>query len=74
MAGLTEHGVEFRRGSAGGGNQLRQPYLRGIVDKNAFENYPVVEHVHFFGFYIGNYPDLPEDKIRNLCDILNKIN
>jgi CDP-4-dehydro-6-deoxyglucose reductase, E1 len=74
MAGLTEHGVEFRRGSAGGGNQLRQPYLRGIVDKNAFENYPVVEHVHFFGFYIGNYPDLPEDKIRTLCDILNKIN
>ena len=74
MAGLTEHGVEFRRGSAGGGNQLRQPYLRGIVNKNAFENYPVVEHVHFFGFYIGNYPDLPEDKIRTLCDILNKIN
>jgi CDP-4-dehydro-6-deoxyglucose reductase, E1 len=74
MAGLTKHGVEFRRGSAGGGNQLRQPYLRGIVDKNAFENYPVVEHVHFFGFYIGNYPDLPEDKIRTLCDILNKIN
>jgi len=74
MSGLNEHGVEFRRGSAGGGNQLRQPYLRGIVEENMFKNYPVVEHVHFFGFYIGNYPDLPEDKIRTLCDILNKIN
>ena len=26
---LRENGVEFRRGTAGGGNQLRQPYLRG---------------------------------------------
>ena len=73
MAELKAHGVEFRRGSAGGGNQLRQPYLRDMVNKNEFKKYPVVEHVHFFGFYIGNYPDLPEEKIRTLCDILNKI-
>ena len=25
---LRGHGVEFRRGTSGGGNQLRQPYLR----------------------------------------------
>ena len=74
MARLKEHDVEFRRGSAGGGNQLRQPYLRGVVNKNEFKKYPVVEHVHFFGFYIGNYPELPEEKIRALCDILDKIN
>ena len=73
MAELKAHGVEFRRGSAGGGNQLRQPYLRGVVSENEFKKFPVVEHVHFFGFYIGNYPDLPEEKIRALCDILNKI-
>ena len=74
MAELKAHGVEFRRGSAGGGNQLRQPYLRDMVNENEFKKYPVVEHVHFFGFYIGNYPDLPEEKIRTLCDILDKIN
>ena len=73
MAELKAHGIEFRRGSAGGGNQLRQPYLRDMVNENEFKKYPVVEHVHFFGFYIGNYPDLPEEKIRTLCDILNKI-
>jgi len=73
MAELKAHGVEFRRGSAGGGNQLRQPYLRDMVNENEFKKYPVVEHVHFFGFYIGNYPDLPEEKIRTLCDILNKV-
>ena len=74
MAELKAHGVEYRRGSAGGGNQLRQPYLRGVVSENEFKKFPVVEHVHFFGFYIGNYPDLPEEKIRALCDILDKIN
>ena len=73
MAELGEHGVEFRRGSAGGGNQLRQPYLRGIVGENEFKNFPVVEHIHFFGFYIGNYPDLTKEKVKTLCNILNKI-
>ena len=73
IAELDEHGVEFRRGSAGGGNQLRQPYLRGIVGENEFKNFPVVEHIHFFGFYIGNYPDLTKEKVKTLCNILNKI-
>ena len=77
MAKLKKHGVEFRRGSSGGGNQLRQPYLHGVVDKNEFKNFSKfknVEHVHFFGFYIGNYPELTEEKIRTLCDILNNTN
>ena len=71
---LKEMGVEFRRGSAGGGNQLRQPYLQEIVDKNEYKNYPVVEHIHFYGFYIGNYPGLEEKKILTLCKLLNSIN
>jgi len=73
MARLKEAGVEFRRGSAGGGNQLRQPYLQSIVGKDEHKNYPVVEHIHFFGFYIGNYPDLIEERIKSLCDLLNSI-
>lgn len=71
---LCHHGVEFRRGTSGGGNQLRQPYLRKYTDEDRFENYPKVEHVHFYGFYIGNYPGLEKDKILRLCSILNKIN
>lgn len=73
MKKLRECGVEFRRGSAGGGNQLRQPYLQGIVGKNEHKKYPEAEHIHFFGFYIGNYPDLEESKIKALCKILNEI-
>ena len=70
---LRAHGVEFRRGLSGGGNQLRQPYLRRVVGDAECEKYPNVEHVHFFGCYIGNYPSLPTEKIRQLCDLLNAL-
>jgi len=70
---LLDAGVEFRRGSSGGGNQLRQPYLKGIIQDKEWQQYPEVEHVHFFGYYIGNYPSLKEHKILSLCDQLNKI-
>jgi CDP-4-dehydro-6-deoxyglucose reductase, E1 len=67
---LHQHGVEFRRGLSGGGNQLRQPYLRKILG-DEYEQYPNVNHVHFFGWYIGNYPGLEQEKIVTLCGLLN---
>ncbi len=73
MLKMREERIEFRRGSAGGGNQLRQPYLRGIVPDGEFKKYPEVDHVHFYGFYIGNFPDLEETTVRELCKILNSV-
>jgi len=32
-----------------------------------------VDHVHFYGFYIGNYPDLEREKILELCRALNAL-
>jgi CDP-4-dehydro-6-deoxyglucose reductase, E1 len=72
METLRRHGVEFRRGTSGGGNQLRQPYLKKLVDEDP-ERYPNVDHVHFFGFYIGNYPTLEQEKILQLCRVLNEL-
>jgi len=68
---MRKAGVEFRRGSSGGGNQLRQPYLRNIMPEKEYEKYPEIEHIHFYGYYIGNYPDLKEWKILKLCELLN---
>ena len=68
---LKHHGIEFRRGLSGGGNQVRQPYLRKVVGANAWKEYPKVDHVHFYGFYLGNYPGLETDKILQLCELLN---
>lgn len=70
---LGAAGVEFRRGSSGGGNQTRQPYLRKVVRAGEWEEYPNIEHVHFFGYYIGNYPGLEESKILKLCELLNAL-
>ncbi len=71
MEALTDNGVEFRRGTSGGGNQLRQPYLKKIMGDKEYKKYPVADYVHFYGFYIGNYPALEEEKIYKLCSILN---
>jgi CDP-6-deoxy-D-xylo-4-hexulose-3-dehydrase len=71
MACLRANSVEFRRGTSGGGNQLRQPYLRRVLGPEEYRKYPRVDHVHFHGFYIGNYPTLERDKILRLCDLLN---
>ena len=73
MAAMREAGIEFRRGSAGGGNQVRQPYLKGIVPDGHHKDFPVTEHVHFYGFYIGNFPDLKNHEIDEICAILNSV-
>jgi len=73
MNALRENGVEFRRGTAGGGNQARQPYLRRLLGPDAWKQYPRADHVHFYGFYIGNYPALARDKVTVLCDLLNDL-
>ncbi|MCB0060553.1 MAG: DegT/DnrJ/EryC1/StrS family aminotransferase, partial [Caldilineaceae bacterium] len=73
VCALHAHGVEFRRGTSGGGNQLRQPYLKQLLGEDEYRNYPNVNHIHFYGFYIGNYPDLEREKILMLCDLLNTL-
>jgi CDP-6-deoxy-D-xylo-4-hexulose-3-dehydrase len=70
---LIEAGIEFRRGLAGGGNQLRQPYLRNRQGIPAPESLPVTDHAHHFGWYIGNYPDLDHSKIEWLGKLLQSI-
>ena len=57
---------------SGGGNQLRQPYLRKLLG-DTYQNYPKVNHIHFHGFYIGNFPSLEDEKILKLCEILNSV-
>jgi len=75
MAAMDAAGIEHRRGNAGGGNQLRQPYLAGIAPAKADipRLFPVIDHIHFYGFYVGNYPTLEADRVRWLCDVLNAV-
>lgn len=73
MSAMTAAGIEFRRGSAGGGNQIRQPYLKGVVPPGHHKDFPEVEHIHFYGFYIGNFPDLRLEEVDEICSIINAV-
>ena len=70
---LLKNKIEFRRGNAGGGNQLRQPYLKKFMKIKNFSKFKNVEKIHFFGYYIGNYPKLNKSKISKIVKILNDI-
>jgi CDP-6-deoxy-D-xylo-4-hexulose-3-dehydrase len=66
---LQNNGIEFRRGLSGGGNQMRQPFFKSVY--NDFSNFPNIEHIHNFSWYIGNYPGLEKEKIIKLLEVLN---
>tara|TARA_Y100000361_G_C11082430_1_gene301777 strand:+ start:203 stop:511 length:309 start_codon:yes stop_codon:yes gene_type:complete len=68
---LDDERVEYRKGTAGGGNQARQPYL----EKYAFVEHDLdnVNHIHEYGLYIGNHPELEDEKIVKLANKLNGV-
>ena len=65
---LNNEKVEYRIGTAGGGNQARQPYL----EKYDFVKHDLsnVDHIHDFGLYIGNHPELTLYEIDRLAERL----
>ena len=73
MASLRANGVEFRRGHL----RRRQPAAAAlpapVLGPDEHKKYPRTDHVHFYGYYIGNYPTLERDKILRLCDLLNDL-
>ena len=73
---LTREKIEFRRGSAGGGNQLRQPYISvfdNCANLDPASYAPVSDHVHFYGLYIGNHPDVTKDELDWICAVLKEV-
>ena len=73
---FDDNSIEYRVGSAGGGNQLRQPYVRAIKnysEEQLKELFPITEHIHFFGMYIGNFPDLKFEEINWLAEIIKNV-
>ena len=68
---LDDERVEYRKGTAGGGNQARQPYL----DNYSFVEHDLdnVNHIHEYGLYIGNHPELEDERIVKLVNKLNSL-
>ena len=69
---LKAEGVEYRLGTAGGGNQARQPYLERYKYK-VVGPLVVSDYIHDYGLYIGNHPELNLVQIKDLYERLNNV-
>jgi CDP-6-deoxy-D-xylo-4-hexulose-3-dehydrase len=69
---LDLNGVEYRLGTAGGGNQARQPYLKKFSHEIS-GNLAQANYIHENALYIGNHPELKEEQIIELCKKLNNV-
>jgi CDP-6-deoxy-D-xylo-4-hexulose-3-dehydrase len=69
---LDLSGVEYRLGTAGGGNQALQPYLKKY-EYRIEGDLTNVNYVHSNSLYIGNHTDLNDEQIINLCKRLNNV-
>jgi len=69
---LENEKVEYRLGTAGGGNQALQPYLKKF-NYRISDKLPIVNYIHSNSLYIGNHPELIDEQIINLCNKLNNV-
>lgn len=69
---LEEEEVEYRLGTAGGGNQYHQPYLEKFYHKKVGELHEA-DYIHSKALYIGNHTELSIVQIVNLCNKLNNV-
>ena len=52
---------------------MRQPYVRekfNFSDQDIRSIAPVTDHIHFFGMYIGNYPELDTKSIKEIVNVI----
>ena len=69
---LEEESIEYRLGTAGGGNQAIQPYLEKY-DYRICGNLDTCNHIHEYSLYVGNHTDLTREQIINVCKKLNNV-
>jgi CDP-6-deoxy-D-xylo-4-hexulose-3-dehydrase len=69
---LNNEGVEYRLGTAGGGNQALQPYLDKF-EHRVEGNLENANYIHHNALYIGNHTDLTSSQIITLTSKLNTI-
>ena len=71
---LEELNIEYRVGTAGGGNQERQPYLReGKYKYRVQGKLNKANHIHEYGLYLGNHTEVNSKMILDLCRRLNNV-
>ena len=44
-----------------------------FTEKDFKEIAPITDHIHFYGMYLGNYPELTFDSIREIASIISSV-
>ena len=53
---------------------MRQPYVRecfNFTEQDINKIAPVTDHIHFYGMYLGNYPELSSESIKEIVKVIN---
>lgn len=69
---LHDLDIEYRLGTAGGGNLACQPFVKNYPHRIVDDQH-VVNHIHDFGLYVGNGSHVTEGKIIRLASELNSL-
>ena len=69
---LENNNVEYRLGTAGGGNLARQPFVKKYPYRTV-DDQAVVNHIHDFGLYLGNGAHVTPEQIRRVAEELSSI-
>ena len=53
---------------------MRQPYVRetfNFTEEDIKNIAPITDHIHFYGMYIGNYPELDNESIKEITKVIS---
>ena len=69
---LKKNKVEFRVGTAGGGNLAKQPF---VLENNHRVSGELINanKIHTFGLYIGNHENVTPSQIKLISEVLNDL-
>lgn len=69
---LTKSEVEFRVGTAGGGNLARQPFVINNSHRisGTLKN---TDKIHSYGLYVGNHENLNNENINRVVEAINEL-
>ena len=73
MAAAEERRRVPARNAPAAATNCGNPTCRGLLGRTNPQEIPAPDHVHFYGYYIGNYPTLERGKILRLCELLNDL-
>ena len=53
--------------------KIKNNFFHTLFPNKYYESFTETEHIHFYGFYLGNFPSLPKNDIEEICKVINAV-